>query len=49
MSDLHFVSRQAAHLEHGNLPGLVTAVATRGDVRIDVVGDKTVGARPDDA
>ena len=35
----------AAHIEHGNLPGLVTAVATRGDVRIDAVGDKTVGAR----
>ena len=35
----------AAHLERSNRPGLVTAVATRGDVRIDVVGDKTVGAR----
>ena len=45
VSDLHFASRQAAHVEHSNLPGLVTAVAARGKVRIDVIGDKTVGAR----
>jgi CubicO group peptidase (beta-lactamase class C family) len=34
----------AARVEHGHLPGLVTVVATRGDVRIDAVGDKAVGA-----
>lgn len=33
----------AAHVERGYVPGMVTLVARRDDVRVDVVGTKSVG------
>ena len=36
----------AAHVERGEVPGLVTLVARRGEVRADAVGAKAVGGDP---
>src|SRR5215211_6607313 len=36
----------AGHVERGEVPGLVTLVARRGEVRADAVGAKAVGADP---
>ncbi len=34
----------ASHVERGGLPGLVTLVSRRGEVHVDVIGSKAVGA-----
>ena len=36
----------AAYVERGQVPGLVTLVARRDDVRVDIIGTKTVGGGP---
>ena len=36
----------AAHVERGEVPGLVTLVARRGEVRADALGAKAVGGGP---
>ncbi len=35
----------AGHVERGLLPGLVTLVARRGEVHVDVIGNKALGGR----
>jgi CubicO group peptidase (beta-lactamase class C family) len=32
------------HVERGELPGLVTLISRRGEVRVDAIGNKTMGA-----
>jgi CubicO group peptidase (beta-lactamase class C family) len=36
----------ATYVERGHVPGLVTLVARRGDVRVDVIGTKALGGGP---
>jgi len=36
----------AAHVERGEVPGLVTLVARRGEVHADAIGAKTIGGDP---
>ena len=36
----------AAYVERGQVPGMVTLVARRDDVRVDVIGRKAVGGGP---
>ena len=33
----------AGHVEHGEVPGIVTPVSRRGDVHVDAMGTKAVG------
>jgi CubicO group peptidase (beta-lactamase class C family) len=35
----------AGHVERGGVPGLVTLVSRRGEVRVDAIGTKAVGGR----
>jgi len=35
----------AGHVEHGDLPGLVTLVSRRGEVHVDAIGMQTAGGR----
>src|SRR5438876_9404043 len=33
----------AGHVEHGEVPGIVTLVSRRGEVHVDAIGTKAVG------
>ncbi len=33
----------AGHVEHGEMPGVVTLVSRRGEVHVDAIGMKAVG------
>jgi hypothetical protein len=35
----------AKHVEHGDVPGLITLVRQRGEVHVDVIGTKTAGGQ----
>ena len=37
-------TRMAEHVERGELPGLVALVSRRGEVQVEVIGNKTAGA-----